>query len=59
MHDGSVGSLEEVVDFYDGGGNPNPFLDADIRPLGLTADERRALVAFLRALTGSVREGTR
>ena len=59
MHDGSIGTLEEVVDFYDGGGNPNPSLDNDIRPLGLTADEKRALVAFLRALTGSVREGTR
>ena len=59
MHDGSIGSLEEVVDFYDRGGNTNPSLDDDIRPLGLTADEKRALVAFLRALSGSVREGTR
>jgi cytochrome c peroxidase len=59
MHDGSIDTLEEVVDFYDGGGTPNPFLDDDIRPLDLTADEKRALVAFLRALTGSVREGTR
>ncbi len=59
MHDGSIGSLEEVVDFYDRGGNTNPSLDDEIRPLGLTADEKRALVAFLRALSGSVREGTR
>ena len=59
MHDGSIGTLEEVVDFYDGGGNTNPSLDDGIRPLGLTTDEKRALVAFLRALTGSVREGTR
>lgn len=59
MHDGSIGSLEEVVDFYDGGGNPNPSLDEEIRALGLIADEKRALVAFLRALSGSVREGTR
>ena len=59
MHDGSLRTLEEVVAFYDRGGDPNPFLDDDIRPLGLTVDEKRALVAFLRALTGSVREGIR
>ncbi len=59
MHDGSIGTLEEVVEFYDRGGDPSPSLDNDIRPLGLEADEKRALVAFLRALTGSVREGTR
>ena len=59
MHDGSIGTLEEVVDFYDGGGNPNPSLDGDIRLLGLAAYEKQALVGFLRALTGSVREGMR
>lgn len=32
MHDGSVQSLEEVVEFYDRGGQPNPHLDAEIRP---------------------------
>jgi len=50
MHDGSLATLETVVDFYDGGGRPNPNLDADIRPMRLTEDEKRALVAFLRAL---------
>jgi cytochrome c peroxidase len=52
MHDGSLATLEAVVDFYDGGGRPNPNLDADIRPIGLRPDEKRALVAFLRALGG-------
>jgi cytochrome c peroxidase len=50
MHDGSLKSLEEVVDFYDRGGGPNPALDSEIKPLGLSADERRALVAFLSTL---------
>ncbi len=50
MHDGSLGTLEEVVEFYDLGGRPNPNLDPRLKPLGLTADEKAALVAFLKAL---------
>ena len=47
MHDGSVGTLTDVVEFYDQGGTPNPDLDPELRPLRLTDDEKRALVAFL------------
>jgi cytochrome c peroxidase len=54
MHDGSIATLEEVVAFYDRGGNPNPQLDPALRPLRLTAGERDDLVAFLGALTGPV-----
>ena len=50
MHDGTFKSLEEVVDFYDRGGEPNPTLDPKINPLGLSSDEKEALVAFLAAL---------
>jgi cytochrome c peroxidase len=50
MHDGSFKSLEEVVDFYDRGGGANPALDPKIKPLGLSDDEKKALVAFLAAL---------
>ena len=50
-------ALEQVVDFYDLGGTPNPHLDAAIRPLRLTTEEKEALVAFLRALSGTVSEG--
>lgn len=57
MHDGSLETLEEVVEFYDRGGNPNPYLDAEIVPLKLTDDEKRALVAFLHSLNGTIREG--
>ena len=57
MHDGSIATLEEVVDFYDRGGNANPFRDQALRPLRLTEDEKMALVAFLKTLSGEVREG--
>jgi cytochrome c peroxidase len=50
MHDGSLKSLEEVVDFYNRGGGPNPALDSKIKPLGLSGDEKKALVAFLSTL---------
>ena len=53
MHDGSLATLESVVEFYDGGGGRNPNLDPAIRPLRLTADQRSELVAFLRALQGA------
>jgi cytochrome c peroxidase len=53
MHDGSLATLEEVVAFYDSGGVPNPNLDVEIKPLGLTREERLDLFAFLTALTGS------
>lgn len=51
MHDGSVASLEEVVEFYDAGGRKHPNKDARIQPLGLTGEEKEDLVAFLNALT--------
>ena len=57
MHDGSIATLEEVVDFYTDGGRQNPFLDREVRPLRLTDDEKMALVAFLRSLTGTVSDG--
>ena len=44
MHDGSIATLEDVVDFYTDGGRPNPFLDDEVRPLRLTDDEKAALV---------------
>jgi cytochrome c peroxidase len=59
MHDGSLATLEDVVEYYDKGGNPNLGLDPDLHPLHLTAEEKRALVAFLRSLSGTIREGTR
>ena len=57
MYDGSISTLEEVVDFYDRGGNDNPYRDRELRPLSLTADEKGALLAFLKSLSGQIREG--
>jgi cytochrome c peroxidase len=54
MHDGSFATLEEVVEFYDGGGIRNPALDNRVRPLSLTTGEKRDLVRFLRSLSGRV-----
>jgi cytochrome c peroxidase len=59
MHDGSLKTLEEVVEFYDRGGNPNPWLDEQITPLHLTTLEKQAIVAFLKKLGGRVVEGQR
>lgn len=54
MHDGSFDTLEQVVDHYaDGGSREDPAQDPRIRPLTMNADDRRALVAFLRALTSA------
>lgn len=57
MHDGSIATLEQVVEFYDRGGKANPHLDENIQPLRLSAEEKRAIVAFLRTLSGLVRDG--
>ncbi len=52
MHDGSQKTLEEVVAFYNKGGEPNPNLDARMVPLNLTEAEQADLVAFMKALDG-------
>jgi cytochrome c peroxidase len=59
MHDGSLATLEDVLEFYDRGGRPNPSLDVRIRPLGLSSDEKASIAAFLRSLAGTVVEGGR
>lgn len=53
MHDGSLSTLEEVIDFYDKGGIPNSNLDPGIKPLNLSEHEKAALVEFLKSLTTS------
>ena len=54
MHDGSLKTLKDVVDFYVGGGNSNPQLDKEMKPLKLSAQERVDLIAFLETLTGEL-----
>ncbi|HSG91064.1 MAG TPA: cytochrome c peroxidase [Pseudomonadales bacterium] len=52
MHDGSLATLEAVVDYYAAGGSGDPDADPRIVPLDLTPAERADLVQFLEALTG-------
>jgi len=52
MHDGSLKTLKDVVDFYEGGGSSNAQLDPEIKELHLSGQERADLVAFLESLTG-------
>jgi cytochrome c peroxidase len=52
MHDGSVATLEEVVEWYDKGGHANPHLSEKIRPLKLSPQEKIDLVEFMKACTG-------
>jgi len=57
MHDGSLATLKDVVEFYNNGGrlketDPlSPFISGGIRPLDLSRQEKADLVAFLEALT--------
>lgn len=52
MHNGSVATLEQVVEFYDRGGDARrPSVSPEVRPLHLSAAEKAALVEFLKSLT--------
>lgn len=52
MHDGKTASLAAVIEFHNAGCGPNPNLDPQIKPLGLSVSERHDLLAFLDSLTG-------
>jgi cytochrome c peroxidase len=54
MHDGSLKTLDDVVEFYSQGGRHNPNLTPLVRTLKLTTSEQRDLVAFLESLSGTV-----
>ncbi|MBA55579.1 MAG: di-heme enzyme [Pseudomonadales bacterium] len=63
MHDGSIATLADVVDFYAAGGRNietgpyagdgrlNPFKDSFVNGFELTAEEKSDLIAFLQSLT--------
>lgn len=51
MHDGSLATLWDVMDHYNKGGVPNPFLDGGMQRLGLSEAEIDDMVAFLFTLT--------
>jgi cytochrome c peroxidase len=53
MHDGSLQTLEEVIDHYMKGGNKHPNKHPFIKPFMLSKSDRKNLVSFLRSLTDS------
>ena len=53
MHDGSISSLREVLEFYSGGGVPNPGLDPLVKPFSLSEAEAEQMIVFLNSLTSS------
>jgi cytochrome c peroxidase len=57
MHDGSLATLDGVIEFYSQGGRQNPALDPLIKPRNFTAQEKVALLSFLKTLTGRIQDG--
>jgi cytochrome c peroxidase len=54
MHDGSMATLEQVIEHYDRGGLDRPSRSDLMKPLGLTSQEKLELVAFLQTLTSNL-----
>ena len=54
MHDGSLRSLEEVIDHFDSGGKGHPAQSTKVRPLSLSAEEKSDLKAFLISLSDTI-----
>ena len=53
MHNGVMATLAEVVEFYDQGGGKDDPLPNELKPLGLSAEEKKNLVAFLESLSSA------
>jgi cytochrome c peroxidase len=53
MHNGSFATLAEVIEFFSQGGGDDPNKTELLKPLGLSVEEKLALEAFLRSLTGT------
>jgi cytochrome c peroxidase len=51
MHDGSMNTLEEVVEHYSSGVKMHPNKSKMLTPLSLSSDEQKQLVDFLKTLT--------
>jgi len=52
MHDGSIATVAEAIDYFDRGGQPDARLSPLLRPLGLDAREKSDLLSFLQSLNG-------
>jgi cytochrome c peroxidase len=51
MHDGSMNSLEEVIEHYSSGGQKHPNKSPVIQPLYLSEEQKEDLINFLKSLT--------
>jgi cytochrome c peroxidase len=54
MHDGSLATLRDVIEFYDRGGDEHRYKDANMQILRLTKDQKDDLEAFLNSFTSTV-----
>lgn len=54
MSDGSLKTLEEVVEYYDKGCQPNAWLSPKIKALNLNEQEKEDLVEFMKSLSGEI-----
>lgn len=52
MHDGSMTSIDAVIDHYEKGGKPRPSLSPEMKPVTLSRQERADLIAYLKTLQG-------
>ena len=52
MHNGTFTTLDEVIEFYDGGAGDDRARSDLLTPLGLSGSEKRDLLAFLESLSG-------
>lgn len=51
MHDGSLQTLQQVIEHYQSGGQDHPHKNEILKPLDLTQSEQKDLIEFLKALT--------
>jgi len=58
MHNGMIASLPEVVEFYNNGGGKDSRKSDMVKPLNLSGQEKKDLVAFLEALSGDPLTGS-
>jgi len=55
MHNGSLATLDDVIDFFDRGGGDDPKKSPMLRPLGLSREEKESLREFLAiGLSGGI-----
>jgi len=51
MHDGSMATLEDVINHYNDGGKAHPQKSSHIKPLHLSVEEKENIILFLHTLT--------